>query len=219
MSDSITRRHLPLLTALALLGGLVAAPTRGQGQSVSGSGTAAVVSTPLTGPQTFASATLPSQGGMNNADTTAATVANTLGASGLTSIVTGQIDETLVSATTTAEAAEVNILNGLITAKVVLALTTSYATGATATSESNGSTLLGLVVRGASWGDAVPAPNTRVDLPGVGYAVLNEQIPTGDGVHSTGLTVNMIHVYLIDRLSGAITATIVVATAQSAASR
>jgi len=33
-------------------------------------------------------------------------------------------------------------------------------------------------------------------LPGVGYVVLNEQIPTGDGVTSSGLTVNMIHVYL-----------------------
>jgi hypothetical protein len=218
MSDSIIRRCLPLLTALALLGGLVAAPTRGQGQTVSGRGTAAVVSTPLTGAQTFASATLPSQGGMNNADSTAATVANTLGASGLTSIVTGQIDETLVSATTSAEAAEVNILNGLITAKVVLALTTSYASGATATSESNGSTLLGLVVGGASYGDIVPSPNTRINLPGVGYVVLNEQIPTGDGIHSTGLTVNMIHVYLVDPLTGATTGNIVVGAAQSAAS-
>jgi len=36
-----------------------------------------------------------------------------------------------------------------------------------------------------------PAPNTRVDLPGVGYALLNEQIPT-----SGGITVNMIHVIL-----------------------
>ena len=41
-----------------------------------------------------------------------------------------------------------------------------------------------------------PAPNTRMDLPGVGYVVLNEQIPTGDGVTSSGITVNMIHVVL-----------------------
>ena len=41
-----------------------------------------------------------------------------------------------------------------------------------------------------------PAPNTRMDLPGVGYVVFNEQIPTGDGVTSSGITVNMIHVVL-----------------------
>jgi len=40
------------------------------------------------------------------------------------------------------------------------------------------------------------APNTRLDLPGVGYAVLNEQSLTGDGVSSSGITVNMIHVVL-----------------------
>ena len=82
---------------------------------------------------------------------------------------------------------------------------------------SDGSTLVGLVVNGASYGDEAPTPNTQVNLPGVGYVVLNEQIPTGDGVHSTGLTVNMIHVYLIGPL-GTPTGDIVVGTAQSAAS-
>jgi hypothetical protein len=36
-----------------------------------------------------------------------------------------------------------------------------------------------------------PEPNTRLDLPGVGYVVLNEQIATAGG-----MTVNMIHVVL-----------------------
>jgi len=43
---------------------------------------------------------------------------------------------------------------------------------------------------------ADPAPKKRMDLPGVGYVVFNEQIPTGDGVTSSGITVNMIHVVL-----------------------
>jgi len=43
-------------------------------------------------------------------------------------------------------------------------------------------------------------------------------IATGDGLHSTGLTVNMIHVYLIDPLSRTTTGNILVGTAQSAAS-
>ena len=212
---------------IAVLAGLVLPATRAGAQSVSGTGTAATVSILGTGTQTFAGsmtsssgpATLPPGGGMNNADASAATLTNTLGARGLTAITTGQIDETLVSATTSAEAANVTILNGLITAKAVLALATSYATGAAATSESNGSTLLGLVVNGVSYGDVTPPPNTRLDLPGVGYVVLNEQIPTGDGIHSAGLTVNMIHVYLTDTLNGTTNGNIVVGAAQSAASR
>ena len=202
-----------------MLGGLVLTPAPGDGQTVSGTGAAATVSAVGSAVQTFASATLPSGGGMDNADLDTATLANTLGANGLTSITTGQIDEGLVSATTSAEAADVNILSGLITAKAVVALAMSYANGTAATSESNGSDLLGLVVGGVTYGDATTAANTRLDLPVVGYVVLNEQVPTGDGVHSTGLTVNMIHVYLVDRLSGMITGTIVVGTAESAASR
>jgi hypothetical protein len=65
------------------------------------------------------------------------------------------------------------------------------------------------------------APNTRVNLPGVGYAILNEQVPAGDGVTSAGLKVNMIHVYLQSLtggiLGGVLTTTgeIIVASATS----
>src|SRR2546428_124149 len=54
-------------------------------------------------------------------------------------------------------------------------------------------------------GDGAIAPNTRMDLPGVGYVVLNEQLPTGDGVRSSGLTVNLIHVYLQSLTGGGCT--------------
>jgi len=154
---------------------------------------------------------------MEQADVDNAAVPATFAASGLTSITTGQIDQGLVTATTSAEAADVTILNGLITAKQVLALATSYANGTRAASESNGSTLLNLVIAGVPYGDGAPAPNTRVALPGVGYVVLNEQFSNGDGVHSAGLTVNMIHVYLLDSLTGASVGEIIVAAATSTA--
>jgi len=154
---------------------------------------------------------------MEQADVDNAAVPARFAASGLTSITTGQIDQGLVSATTSAEAADVNMLNGLITAKAVLALATSYANGTTAASESDGSTLLNLVIAGVSYADGAPAPNTRVALPGFGYVVLNEQIASGDGVHSAGLTVNMIHVYLLDSLTGASAGEIIVAAATSTA--
>lgn len=202
---------LALSLALAIPRGAAGA------QSVAGQAIAATVNTPAAGSQTFAGVTLPQAGGMENADVDTAGVINTLGATGLTSITTGQLDQGWVSVTATAEAADVNILNGLIAAKAVLALATSYANGTTAASESDGSTLLSLVIAGVSYTDGPLAPNTRIELPGVGYVVLNEQISSGDGVHSTGLTVNLIHVYLLDPLTGASAGEIVVATATSTA--
>ncbi len=41
-----------------------------------------------------------------------------------------------------------------------------------------------------------------MDLPGVGYVVLNEQSVTGDGVSTSGITVNMIHVVLQQPILG-----------------
>ena len=202
----------PLIALLIL--GTVAVP-RGSawGQSVAGRGVAARLNTPTTGLQVFARAVLPAGGGMVQAELDTAGAANTLGAAGLTSIVTGQVDQALVSVTATAEAADVNILDGLITAKSVLALATSYANGTSAWSEADGSTLLSLVIAGNAYADGAPDPNTRVELPGVGYAVLNEQIARGDGLQSAGLTVNMIHVYLLDPVSGAAAGEIVVGVA------
>ena len=63
------------------------------------------------------------------------------------------------------------------------------ATSTAGNSNADGSSLSNLVVNGVQISD--PAPNTRVDLPGVGYAVLNEQITSAGGI-----TVNMIHVVL-----------------------
>jgi hypothetical protein len=205
--------------ALALVSAVAATPVRGAAQtgSVSARGAAAVVTTAL-GTQLFAASTLPDLGGMADSELSSIAVQNLLTAGGLTSITTGQSDGTLVSATTTAEAADVNLLGGLITARTAVAVTTSYVNGGGAASEATGSTLLGLVINGLSYGDVSPAANTRVDLPGVGYVILNEQIPTGDGVRSTGLTVNLIHAYLIDPSLGTVTGDIVVGMARSAAS-
>ncbi len=212
-------RRLSTLGVLVVVSGFALAPGRAEGQvgGLAGQGVAAVVST-TAGAQQFAVAALPSSGGMADSEQESVAVPNTLSAKGLASIATGQVDQTLVSATTTAEATNVNILNGLITAQAVLAVATSYANGVAATSESNGSTLLGLVINGVSYGDVSPAANTQVTLPGVGHVVFNEQISSGDGVHNAGLTVNMIHVYLTNPVLGTPTGDIMVATAKSAAS-
>jgi len=76
-------------------------------------------------------------------------------------------------------------------------------------SNAEGSSLANLVVNGTQVSD--PEPNMRLDLPGVGYVVLNEQIATAGG-----MTVNMIHVVLLDALTGAQTGEIIVGSASSA---
>ncbi len=85
----------------------------------------------------------------------------------------------------------VSILNGLITADGVVAMATSTIGNVNA----DGSSLANLVVNGVQVDN--PAPNTQMSLPGVGYVVLNEQLPT-----SGGITVNMIHVVLQQAVLG-----------------
>src|SRR5947209_3241063 len=152
-------RWLSGLLPLAVMCGFTLASARVEAQAggVMGSGAAAVVTT-TTGAQQFASVGLPSAGGMADSELASVAVPSTLSADGLVSITTGQLDQTLVSTTTTAEAANVSVLNGLITARAVLAVATSYANGVGATSESDGSTLVGLVVGGLNYGDVSPAP-------------------------------------------------------------
>ncbi len=94
----------------------------------------------------------------------------------------------------------VSLLNGLISTDGVVAVASSSRDATGASSDAEGSTLSNLVVNGAEVAD--PAPNTRLDLPGVGYVILNEQSRTGDGWSSSGITVNMIHVVLQQPILG-----------------
>ncbi len=118
------------------------------------------------------------------------TVADLVTAQDAFAIVNGDLTDGS-GAVSTATLGAVNILNGLITADGVVAMASSTADN----SDAEGSSLANLVVNGTQVDD--PAPNTRLDLPGVGYVVLNEQIPTGGGI-----TVNMIHVVLQQPLLG-----------------
>jgi len=191
-----------------------AARVEAQAPYVSGQGYAAVVNL-ATGTQQFAGAALPAEGGMVDADVDAAAVASTLTASTLNAITTGMADSAVGSAQTSAEAADVSILNGLITARQVLGVAASYVNQQAAGSGADGSALLDLVVNGVSFA-GTPPPNTRIDLAGVGYVVLNEQTPTGNGVTTSGISVNMIHVVLRNALTGLTTGEIVVGSATSA---
>ncbi len=188
---------LGLVVALA-----AGAAATGVAQSISGQAFGVFVNTPAASQAQAPLAVLPAisgtDGDIAHADADVLGVPNTLSSSFLNSTATGAIGTAESSAQSVATVANVTILNGLITAGEVIATVTSTRGASGVTSSTNGSTLENLVVAGTpvTSGDQPVAPNTRLELPAVGYVVLNEQVPLGDGVTSGGMTVNMIHVYL-----------------------
>lgn len=154
---------------------------------------------------------LPSDGGMDEEQAARVSIPDVLTSETLTVITTGAIGEHAVSAQSSATVEHVDLLNGLVTARLVVAMSSSAGDGTTATSNAEGSTLIDLTVNGVFMGDVTPAPNTTIEIPGVATVILNEQISSGDGVRTTALTVNMIHVVL----NGAASGEIIVASAHS----
>ena len=156
---------------------------------------------------------LPPDGGMVRDQLLNISVPNAAASTTLGVVTTGSIGPTTASAQSSATVEQVNLLNGVVAAQLVVAMSSSTADGSTATSTSEGSTLIGLSINGSPPTDVTPPPNTRISLPGV-TVILNEQIFEGDGVHTSALTVNMIHVVLNDP-TGTITGDIIVASAHS----
>jgi len=140
--------------------------------------------------QTVASAVLPAGEMLAQNQVSDATVGGLVSAQNIFSIVNGGGTDGS-DAVSSATLGTVNVLNGLITADGVVAMATSTIGDVNA----EGSSLANLVVNGVQVDD--PAPNTQMSLPGVGYVVLNEQLPT-----SGGITVNMIHVVLQQAVLG-----------------
>ncbi|HXG96379.1 MAG TPA: choice-of-anchor P family protein [Gemmatimonadales bacterium] len=140
--------------------------------------------------QTVASAVLPAGEMLAQNQVSDATVGGLVSAQNIFSIVNGGGTDGS-DAVSSATLGTVNVLNGLITADGVVAMATSTIGDVNA----EGSSLANLVVNGVQVDN--PAPNTQMSLPGVGYVVLNEQLPT-----SGGITVNMIHVVLQQAVLG-----------------
>lgn len=149
--------------------------------------------------QKLANVVLPAGEAMASNQNQTASVAGLATAQDLFAIVTGDPEDGS-NAVSSATLGAVSLLDGLITADGVVAMATSTAGDNGLGSSADGSSLGNLVVAGTEVSDA--APNTRMNLPGVGYVLLNEQRPTGDGVTTSGLTVNMIHVVLQQPILG-----------------
>ncbi|HEY6807391.1 MAG TPA: choice-of-anchor P family protein [Gemmatimonadales bacterium] len=189
-------------------------------QSVAGKAFCTYVQTPVASSGRTALVVLPAVSGTDGseADGSGGTldVPGALSAEFLKSITSGELGAAESGAQSTSSAENVNVLDGLITADALVANVRSRVAGGAAVSDADGSTFSNLVVAGVpvTSGDGAVEPNTRIDLSGVGYVVLNEQLRSGDGVSSSGLTVNMIHVYL-KGLLGATTGEIIVGSATS----
>jgi hypothetical protein len=210
--NSMKMHWVSCLAALGLVVGLTAGfAVAGVAQSVAGQAYGTYVNTPVAFSGQSPLAVLPAIAGTDGAEAdgqgSALSVPNALAATFLNSITSGELGTDGAGAQSTASAASINILNGLITADEVIANVMSSRTASGAASYADGSTFTNLVVAGVpvTSGDGPVAPNTNISLPGVGYVVLNEQIPTGDGVTSSGMTVNMIHVYLQTLVGGGCT--------------
>jgi hypothetical protein len=157
---------------------------------------------------------LPPDGGMVSDRLLRIAVPNVAVSSTLEVVTTGSIGAGTATAQSSATVEQVNLLNGAVTAQLVVAMSGSTGDGSTARSTAEGSTLIGLSINGSTPVDVTPSPNTTIPIPG-GAVILNEQIPEGDGVHTSALTVNMIHVVLKEPFTGTITADIVVSSAHS----
>ena len=204
------RHYVSSLAAIGLLVGV----TNAYPNSVSGEafGVSVNVAGVRVGPTPHV--VLPPDGGMVRDQLLNISVPNAAASTTLGVVTTGSIGPNTATAQSSATVEQVNLLNGVVAAQLVVAMSSSTADGSTATSTSEGSTLIGLSINGSPPTDVTPPPNTRISFPGV-TVILNEQIASGDGVHTSALTVNMIHVVLNDPLTGTITGDIIVASAHS----
>jgi hypothetical protein len=91
---------------------------------------------------------------------------------------------------TTASTQNLSLLGGIVKATAIKAASTTTRTATGYEMSSEGTTFTGLVVEGKTI-SANAAPNTRIDLVGFGYIIINEQIKK-----STGLTVNGLRLYI-----------------------
>jgi hypothetical protein len=218
MTTSITVKAASVAVPFALLVALALTPretTLAQASNtIGGKAYGAFVQTPLGSLAESPVATLDPASGIADASAANIGVAGVLTAQSLASLATGVVGENAASAQSSSTLQNVNILNGLITAKAVNGLASSASNGIAATSNGAGSEFVNLLVNGVAVGDS-PAPNRQIALPNVGVVTLNEQVPRGDGRTSSGLTVNMIHLRLTDALTGAQTGEIIVGSARS----
>jgi len=95
----------------------------------------------------------------------------------------------------TAEITDLSALDGAIRADVIRAVARTNATATDIATGTRGSRFVNLRIFGTAIADDVRA-NTRVSLPGFGYARLRETIRRGDGVNRESIQLTMIRIVI-----------------------
>lgn len=212
MTDRQMRRlgwTLPMLLTVVL------AATAAHGASVGGNAFGMYGDAVVTGIDETPAVTMPPGGGAASDDVLGVNLLGVASAGPLAVTTTGSITPGLATAHSISVVENLDILAGLVTADRVTAEVTSTSDGVVATSVAS-STVSNLRVNGVALGDDTPVPNTQMSIPGVATIVLNEQVPAGNGTTSTGMTVNLVRVTLLNLLGQPI-GEIVVAHAASSA--
>src|SRR3989442_12812636 len=165
------------LATLALGAGLSGwFATAGVGQSVGGQAYGAYVNTPTASlgqsPLAVLSAISGTDGDIAYADADASGVPGTLSSEFLNSTTSGALGTAEAGAQSTATAAAINILNGLITADGLVANAVSSRTASGAASNANGSTFDNLVVAGVPVAAGGAAGDSQNNLTPPGHAVV-----------------------------------------------
>jgi len=175
----------------------------GRTQAVSGH--AFIASTqvdPLLPTSTVGFVQIPASGGSANMGVTATllpadgSIVSTNDAATSTTGTNGPTSSTASSFAQVAGACVLRVVaspNCLIRATLIRSQANSSATSGARSSNATGTQFVDLVVAGVAI-TGTPAPNTVITLPGLGFVVLNEQVPDGAEAGHTGLTVRAIRV-------------------------
>jgi hypothetical protein len=103
-----------------------------------------------------------------------------------------------ISVTSTSTVHHLNLLNGLVTGT---SIKTTAATVVTSRGASSSGSVTGVGLKVGVTSLSAPAANTKVNLPGIGYVVLNEQTRRDGGKFSSSITVNAIDIYITQKNS------------------
>lgn len=134
----------------------------------------------------------------NNVNVSNSTAGVNLGPLGSASAVTttARTYNSPIRARTTAYTKTVSLLGGVVRASAIRAVSSTTKDGSGYELSAEGTTFTNLRVLGLPV-SATAAPNTRINLPGIGHLILNEQIRK-----SNGLTVNALHLFVTLPVSG-----------------
>jgi uncharacterized repeat protein (TIGR01451 family) len=89
-----------------------------------------------------------------------------------------------------------NLLGGAITATLLRAQVHSEASAAGALSNADGTKFVDLIVAETPISNEPAVDDRIVDLPGIGFVILNEQTPSAGPAGSSGITVTSIHIFV-----------------------